>query len=83
MVAELRTAPSGIDGRERAPAQLALGAFGVFMLRAAAVTTVHELARLRFFQSEHLRSNHAVDVLNSVCVGNRDLEMTRMSEAHT
>jgi hypothetical protein len=40
-----------------------------FMLPGAGVTTVEELARLGFSETEHLRSKSSLDVLNSVCAG--------------
>ena len=54
-----------------------------FMLQAAGVTTVDELSRLGFSQTEHLRSKSSLDWLNSFCVGNPDLGMAPLSEAQT
>jgi hypothetical protein len=54
-----------------------------FMLQAAGVTTVDELALLGFSQTEHLRSKSSLDVLNSLRVGDCDLRIARMSEAQT
>ena len=52
-----------------------------FPLPAAGMTTVDELSAFSFPQTEHLLSSLRICPI-SVCVGNLDVEMAPMFEAH-